>query len=305
MDGRMVEAVHVCDHDDNDNDVTNGKILPHRVDHHRTSTRRKSNSQSCGSLYNLAASSRPLHPQRSEPNVSFYSSPGEHQHDDGGGDDGGYGRGGTIDADYHVQDSSNTLDDAPVLESCESLGATGRRSRRSGGGGRLHHDDDDGDGADDDGSYGSSGLDALDDRGTDDDGMMAGCLGGGGGGGGGSGTGGHHQHAAPQHGLRASIVSVLGRLGMWNTNKPPGGKPVPVMIHRSETKSSFDRGQSYISNGASRLRSIFGGKIEHAHRHTSQTHLIWLHLAHSGHPLTGGTQTPPSMLALARQHYRS
>ncbi|XP_040157172.1 phospholipid-transporting ATPase ID-like isoform X6 [Anopheles arabiensis] len=137
--------------------------------HHRTSTRRKSNSQSCGSLYNLAASSRPLHPQRSEPNVSFYSSPGEHQHDDGGGDDGGYGRGGTIDADYHVQDSSNTLDDAPVLESCESLGATGRRSRRSGGGGRLHHDDDDGDGADDDGSYGSSGLDALDDRGTDDD----------------------------------------------------------------------------------------------------------------------------------------
>uniref|UniRef100_A0A453YQE3 Phospholipid-transporting ATPase n=1 Tax=Anopheles gambiae TaxID=7165 RepID=A0A453YQE3_ANOGA len=227
--------------------------------HHRTSTRRKSNSQSCGSLYNLAASSRPLHPQRSEPNVSFYSSPGEHQHGDGGGDDGGYGRGGTIDADYHVQDSSNTLDDAPVLESCESLGATGRRSRRSGGGGRLRHDDDDGDGADDDGSYGSSGLDALDDRGTDDDGMMAGCLGGGGGGGGGgSGTGGHHQHAAPQHGLRASIVSVLGRLGMWNTNKPPGGKPVPVMIHRSETKSSFDRGQSYISNGASRLRSIFG-----------------------------------------------
>ncbi|XP_050068000.1 phospholipid-transporting ATPase ID isoform X5 [Anopheles maculipalpis] len=45
---------------------------------------------------------------------------------------------------------------------------------------------------------------------------------------------------------------------MWNTNKPPGGKSVPVLIHRSETKSSFDRGQSYISNGASRLRSIFG-----------------------------------------------
>uniref|UniRef100_A0A182JP59 Phospholipid-transporting ATPase n=1 Tax=Anopheles christyi TaxID=43041 RepID=A0A182JP59_9DIPT len=220
---------------------------------HRTSTRRKSNSQSCGSLYNLAAN-RPLHPQRSEPNVNFYSSPGEHGYE------------GTIDVNFHVQDSSNTLDDAPVLESCESLGA-GRRSARSGarGGsagttGRLLRAEDGatsghgvGDGADDDRSFGSSGMDALDDgdRGTDD-GITAGCLGGGGG----SGTGGHPH--APQHGLRASIVSVLGKLGMWNTNKPPGGNSVPVMIHRSDTKSSFDRGQSYISNGASRLRSIFG-----------------------------------------------
>uniref|UniRef100_A0A182W0Q9 P-type ATPase N-terminal domain-containing protein n=1 Tax=Anopheles minimus TaxID=112268 RepID=A0A182W0Q9_9DIPT len=215
------------------------------------STRRKSNSQSCGSLYNLAAT-RPLHPQRSEPNVNFYSSPGEHGYE------------GTIDVNFHVQDSSNTLDDAPVLESCESLGA-GRRSRSgagvrcgSAGTGRLL-------GAPgttttaggggfgdevDNGSYGS-GMDALEDGDREeDDGMTAGCLGGGGG----SGTG--HPHT--QHGLRASIASVLGRLGMWNTNKPTGGKPVPVLIHRSDTKSSFDRGQSYISNGASRLRSIFG-----------------------------------------------
>ncbi|XP_035895960.1 phospholipid-transporting ATPase ID isoform X7 [Anopheles stephensi] len=45
-----------------------------RRNHRSSSTRRKSNSQSCGSLYNLAAT-RPLHPQRSEPNVNFYSSP--------------------------------------------------------------------------------------------------------------------------------------------------------------------------------------------------------------------------------------
>ncbi|XP_049277780.1 phospholipid-transporting ATPase ID isoform X2 [Anopheles funestus] len=45
-----------------------------RRNHRSSSTRRKSNSQSCGSLYNLAAN-RPLHPQRSEPNVNFYSSP--------------------------------------------------------------------------------------------------------------------------------------------------------------------------------------------------------------------------------------
>uniref|UniRef100_A0A182P3T7 Phospholipid-transporting ATPase n=1 Tax=Anopheles epiroticus TaxID=199890 RepID=A0A182P3T7_9DIPT len=226
---------------------------------HRTSTRRKSNSQSCGSLYNLAAS-RPLHPQRSEPNVNFYSSPGEqHEYE-----------GGTIDVNFQVQDSSNTLDDAPVLESCESLGVGGggRRSRSGGTGGRCGSagtgrllGSGTGDGGmegegkhgvgldDDDGSYGSSGMDALDDgdRGTDD-GMTPGCLGGG------SGPNAQQQ----QHGLRASIVSVLGKLGMWNNNKPPGGKSVPVLIHRSDTKSSFDRGQSYISNGASRLRSIFG-----------------------------------------------
>ncbi|XP_035895954.1 phospholipid-transporting ATPase ID isoform X2 [Anopheles stephensi] len=216
-----------------------------RRNHRSSSTRRKSNSQSCGSLYNLAAT-RPLHPQRSEPNVNFYSSPGEHGYE------------GTIDVNFHVQDSSNTLDDAPVLESCESLGA-GRRSRSgvgvrcgSAGTGRLlGPGTGDGDGLVgdevDDGSYGS-GMDALD---REDDGTKPGCLGGGGGG---SGAG--HQHT--QHGLRASIASVLGKLGMWNTNKPPGGKSVPVLIHRSETKSSFDRGQSYISNGASRLRSIFG-----------------------------------------------
>uniref|UniRef100_A0A182M6L0 Phospholipid-transporting ATPase n=1 Tax=Anopheles culicifacies TaxID=139723 RepID=A0A182M6L0_9DIPT len=224
-----------------------------RRNHRSSSTRRKSNSQSCGSLYNLAAT-RPLHPQRSEPNVNFYSSPGEHGYE------------GTIDINIQVQDSSNTLDDAPVLESCESLGA-GRRSRSgagircgSAGTGRLlcgprtagdGGGGDDGDGFEDEvdnGSYGS-GMEALDDGDRGDDGMTAGCLGGGG-----SGTG--HPHT--QHGLRASIASVLGRLGMWNTNKPPGGKPVPVLIQRSDTKSSFDRGQSYISNGASRLRSIFG-----------------------------------------------
>uniref|UniRef100_A0A182NRB6 Phospholipid-transporting ATPase n=1 Tax=Anopheles dirus TaxID=7168 RepID=A0A182NRB6_9DIPT len=224
--------------------------------HHRTSTRRKSNSQSCGSLYNLAAT-RPLHPQRSEPNVNFFSSPGEHGYE------------GTIDVNFHVQDSSNTLDDAPVLESCESLGA-GRRSRSgagvrcgSAGTGRLLGSGaggaNGGDGCCGDDDYGGDGdavsfecsVDPLDDgdRG-EDDGVTAGCLGGG------SGTGGH-QHRA-QHGLRASIASVLGRLGMWNTNKPAGKPSVPVMIHRSDTKSSFDRGQSYISNGASRLRSIFG-----------------------------------------------
>uniref|UniRef100_A0A182Q512 Phospholipid-transporting ATPase n=1 Tax=Anopheles farauti TaxID=69004 RepID=A0A182Q512_9DIPT len=218
--------------------------------HHRTSTRRKSNSQSCGSLYNLATT-RPLHPQRSEPNVNFFSSPGEHGYE------------GTIDVNFHVQDSSNTLDDAPVLESCESLGAGGRKSRSgagircgSAGTGRLLGPETAGGGGGDgccvDDDYGGdagsfdSGVDPLDDgdRG-EDDGVGAGCLGGG------------HQHRA-QHGLRASIASVLGRLGMWNTNKPAGKPPVPVMIHRSDTKSSFDRGQSYISNGASRLRSIFG-----------------------------------------------
>ncbi|XP_062558690.1 phospholipid-transporting ATPase ID isoform X3 [Armigeres subalbatus] len=46
-----------------------------RFRRNRTS-RRKSNSQSCGSLYNLA-SIRPLYPQRSEPNVNFYASENE------------------------------------------------------------------------------------------------------------------------------------------------------------------------------------------------------------------------------------
>ncbi|XP_052869417.1 phospholipid-transporting ATPase ID [Anopheles cruzii] len=223
-----------------------------RFRRNRTSGRRKSNSQSCGSLYNLAAT-RPLHAQRSEPNVNFYSSPGEQQYE------------ATIDVNFHVQDSSNTLDDAPVLESCESLGrsrsgrtrcssaGTGHRllmgcSSTGGeigggggvGGGRgidtVHGDDDD----DEAGRRRHDGFGDEDPR------------------------GGHHRTLGadathlPAHGLRASIVSMLSRLGMWNTGKAAKGGGQPAAMARSETKSSFDRGQSYISNGATRLRSIFG-----------------------------------------------
>ncbi|XP_053679625.1 phospholipid-transporting ATPase ID [Anopheles nili] len=233
-----------------------------RRNHRSGSTRRKSNSQSCGSLYNLSAT-RPLHPQRSEPNVNFYSSPGEHGYE------------GTIDVNFHVQDSSNTLDDAPVLESCETLGA-GRRSRSGTGAARCGSADTagrlvllaardaendygagvgggsgDGKGTDDEnGDYGS-GVETLDDADSvigdrDNTGASTGCL------------GGRTTKDGPQQGLRASIVSVLARLGMWHTNKPAGQPAAPMLIRRSETKSSFDRGQSYISNGASRLRSIFG-----------------------------------------------
>ncbi|XP_055605595.1 uncharacterized protein LOC129753772 [Uranotaenia lowii] len=180
--------------------------------------RRKSNSQSCGSLYNLA-SIRPLYPQRSEPNVNYFAS-GEQE--------------GIIDINFHVEDSSNTLDDAPVLESCESIGDA-MRTRNStgigtgsfcgascGGGGGVGYFSS---GAGGDGTCGSIGA--------------------------GSGSGGSHG----QYGIKASIVTMLEKLGMWNQN----GKVVKSQIHKSDTKSSFDRGQSYISNGATRLRSIFGG----------------------------------------------
>ncbi|XP_055603469.1 phospholipid-transporting ATPase ID-like isoform X3 [Uranotaenia lowii] len=180
--------------------------------------RRKSNSQSCGSLYNLA-SIRPLYPQRSEPNVNYFAS-GEQE--------------GIIDINFHVEDSSNTLDDAPVLESCESIGDA-MRTRNSagigtgsfcgascgGGGGGVGYFSS---GAGGDGACGSIGA--------------------------GSGSGGSHG----QYGIKASIVTMLEKLGMWNQN----GKVVKSQIHKSDTKSSFDRGQSYISNGATRLRSIFG-----------------------------------------------
>lgn len=186
-----------------------------RFRRNRTS-RRKSNSQSCGSLYNLA-SIRPLYPQRSEPNVNFYAS-GEDE--------------GIIDINFQVEDSSNTLDDAPVLESCDSIsdigprGSSGRTgtSRRGGGGG---------------GSSGHHGRTSSGD----------GAAGGGGSIGAGSGSG----HV--QYGLKASIVTVLEKLGMWNS-----AKVTKSQIHKSDTKSSFDRRQSYISNGAGRLRSKFGGK---------------------------------------------
>ncbi|XP_065094409.1 phospholipid-transporting ATPase ID isoform X4 [Ochlerotatus camptorhynchus] len=196
---------------------------PRRKRYRRNRTsRRKSNSQSCGSLYNLA-SIRPLYPQRSEPNVNFYAS-GENE--------------GVIDINFQVEDSSNTLDDAPVLESCESIsdigprGSSGRTGigsycgRRGGGGGG--------------GGGGSSGYYGRTSSGD-------GAAGGGGSIGAGSGSG----HV--QYGLKASIVTVLEKLGMWNS-----AKVTKSQIHKSDTKSSFDRGQSYISNGAGRLRSKFG-----------------------------------------------
>ncbi|XP_055644370.1 phospholipid-transporting ATPase ID isoform X2 [Toxorhynchites rutilus septentrionalis] len=187
--------------------------------------RRKSNSQSCGSLYNLA-SIRPLYPQRSEPNVNFFTS-GENDE-------------GIIDIDFHGEDSSNTLDDAPVLESCESIHGMRTRSGRvsSGWTGADTHGGNRGPAKDyctagGEGAYGIGGV-------------------GGGGGlgsiGAGSGSGSHLQY-----GLKASIVTVLEKLGMWNS-----AKAAKSQIHKSDTKSSFDRGQSYISNGAGRLRSIFG-----------------------------------------------
>ncbi|XP_050086048.1 phospholipid-transporting ATPase ID isoform X3 [Anopheles aquasalis] len=224
-----------------------------RFRRNRTSSRRKSNSQSCGSLYNLAGAGgtvEPIQPQRSEPNVNFYSSPGEQQYE------------ATIDVNFHVQDSSNTLDDAPVLESCESLGRS--RSGGGGGGGRTRcssgatgHRINAGTGEPPNGSggggTGGGGGGILDDVDDDDDedeledkerhGMNHGL-----------GAASGHRSA---HGLRASIASMLGRLGLWNTAKATTSKG-PIMLTRSETKSSFDRGQSYISNGATRLRSIFG-----------------------------------------------
>ncbi|XP_055538979.1 phospholipid-transporting ATPase ID isoform X4 [Wyeomyia smithii] len=190
-----------------------------RFRRNRTS-RRKSNSQSCGSLYNLS-SIRPLYPPRSEPNVNFYA---------GGEND------GMIDINFHVDESSNTLDDAPVLESCESIGGVPTRSGR--------------------GSSGGTGTCSYQGRHRTDTGSA------GGGGCGGSfytsGAGGNGSIGADsgsgyiQYGFKASIVTVLEKLGMWNT-----AKATKSQIHKSDTKSSFDRGQSYISNGAGRLRSIF------------------------------------------------
>ncbi|XP_029726652.2 phospholipid-transporting ATPase ID isoform X4 [Aedes albopictus] len=193
-----------------------------RFRRNRTS-RRKSNSQSCGSLYNLA-SIRPLYPQRSEPNVNFYAS-GENE--------------GIIDINFHVEDSSNTLDDAPVLESFESIGdmaprgssgrtGTGsycdrRRVGSSGGGG------------------GSSRYYARSGSGDCGGGRADGSIG--------AGSGSGHG----QYGLKASIVTVLEKLGMWNS-----AKVTKSQIHKSDTKSSFDRRQSYISNGAGRFRPKFG-----------------------------------------------
>ncbi|XP_038115504.1 probable phospholipid-transporting ATPase IM isoform X6 [Culex quinquefasciatus] len=209
-------------------------------------TRRKSNSQSCGSLYNLA-SIRPLYPQRSEPNVNFYVS-GENN------------EGAVIDINFeHVVDSSNTLDDAPVLESCESIG-TGRRRTRSGGrrtsggtGTSGHY------GSTGDGYYCYSGGGGGSGDGDNDacgGGGGSGYEGGHGGGIGGSSIGAGSGGGGGPYGLKASIVSVLERLGMWNQG---AAKVTKSQIHKSDTKSSFDRGQSYISNGAGgRLRSIFG-----------------------------------------------
>ncbi|XP_039438837.1 probable phospholipid-transporting ATPase IM isoform X5 [Culex pipiens pallens] len=210
-----------------------------------TTTRRKSNSQSCGSLYNLA-SIRPLYPQRSEPNVNFYVS-GENN------------EGAVIDINFeHVVDSSNTLDDAPVLESCESIG-TGRRRTRSGGrrtsggtGTSGHY------GSTGDGYYCYSGGGGGSGDGDNDacGGGGSGYEGGHGGGIGGSSIGAGSGGGGGPYGLKASIVSVLERLGMWNQG---AAKVTKSQIHKSDTKSSFDRGQSYISNGAGgRLRSIFG-----------------------------------------------
>ncbi|XP_058824497.1 phospholipid-transporting ATPase ID isoform X2 [Topomyia yanbarensis] len=187
-----------------------------RFRRNRTS-RRKSNSQSCGSLYNLS-SIRPLCPQRSEPNVNFYVS-GENE--------------GVIDINFHVEDSSNTLDDAPVLESCESIGGMQTRSARDGSGGTGTC------------SYVRDGYGAGGDGG--------GVSGGGGGGGAGGSIGASSGSGYVQYGFKASIVTVLEKLGMWNS-----AKVTKSQIHKSDTKSSFDRGQSYISNRAGRLRSIFG-----------------------------------------------
>ncbi|KAL1402454.1 hypothetical protein pipiens_006093 [Culex pipiens pipiens] len=169
-------------------------------------TRRKSNSQSCGSLYNLA-SIRPLYPQRSEPNVNFYVS-GENN------------EGAVIDINFeHVVDSSNTLDDAPVLESCESIG-TGRRRTRSGGrrtsggtGTSGHY------GSTGDGYYCYSGGGGGSGDGDNDacgGGGGSGYEGGHGGGIGGSSIGAGSGGGGGPYGLKASIVSVLERLGMWN-----------------------------------------------------------------------------------------
>ncbi|XP_062558689.1 phospholipid-transporting ATPase ID isoform X2 [Armigeres subalbatus] len=191
-----------------------------RFRRNRTS-RRKSNSQSCGSLYNLA-SIRPLYPQRSEPNVNFYAS-GENE--------------GIIDINFHVEDSSNTLDDAPVLESFESMGPRGssgrtrtgsycdRRGGSSGGGG----------GGGSGRYYGRTGSG---DSGNGSAGGSIGAV---------SGSG----HV--QYGIKASIVTVLEKLGMWSS-----AKVTKSQIHKSDTKSSFERRQSYISNGAGRLRPKFG-----------------------------------------------
>ncbi|XP_035783947.1 phospholipid-transporting ATPase ID-like isoform X4 [Anopheles albimanus] len=231
-----------------------------RFRRNRTSSRRKSNSQSCGSLYTLAGAGtggHPMQPQRSEPNVNFYSSPGEQQQQQQQYE-------ATIDnVNFHVQDSSNTLDDAPVLESCESLGRSrgGGRTRCSSGatGHRINAgtgepvtgDGDDGSGGVCGGGGRAHGGGILDDVDDDDEDELEDkrCHGMG------HGLGAAPGHRSAAHGLRASIASMLGRLGLWNTNKATKG---PVMLTRSETKSSFDRGQSYISNGATRLRSIFG-----------------------------------------------
>ncbi|XP_058452757.1 phospholipid-transporting ATPase ID isoform X3 [Malaya genurostris] len=189
-------------------------------------SRRKSNSQSCGSLYNLS-SIRPLCPQRSEPNVNFYVS-GEN--------------GGVIDINFHVEDSSNTLDDAPVLESCESIGGMRTRSAKGGsaGTGTCSYVRD---------GYGIDGCAGGAIGGTGiSDGVGGGSTGGGGSIGASSGGSGY-----VQYGIKASIVTVLEKLGMWNS-----AKVTKSQVHKSDTKSSFDRGQSYISNRAGRLRSIFG-----------------------------------------------
>ncbi|XP_021708879.1 phospholipid-transporting ATPase ID isoform X7 [Aedes aegypti] len=192
-----------------------------RFRRNRTS-RRKSNSQSCGSLYNLA-SIRPLYPQRSEPNVNFYAS-GENE--------------GIIDINFHVEDSSNTLDDAPVLESFESIGDMGPRGSsgrtRTGSYGDRR-------GGSSGGGGGSSRYYARTGSGDCGGGRADGSIG--------AGSGSGHV----QYGLKASIVTVLEKLGMWNS-----AKVTKSQIHKSDTKSSFDRRQSYISNGAGRLRPKFG-----------------------------------------------
>ena len=93
--------------EEEDDDQKTETVPPKRHRFRRRNSRRKSNSQSCGgSMYNLT-SSRPLYPhQRSEPNV-LYTNCGNDS--------------GTVDINLNLEESSNTLDDAPVLESSESL----------------------------------------------------------------------------------------------------------------------------------------------------------------------------------------